>query len=138
VAILVKTESPSVHLLYGESEAKVDPAQSRAMGGAMVGSDTRIEAAHAAVRALVAAKVRFLLPMTITYFVGYIGLTVVAGFAKDLMAVKVVGSLNVGFTLIALNYALSWSLALIYERVANRVFDPLSSAAAASAQGSAR
>jgi uncharacterized membrane protein (DUF485 family) len=49
---------------------------------------------------------------------------IVAGFAKDLMTVKVVGSLNVGFTLIALNYVLSWILALIYERVANRVFDP--------------
>mgnify|MGYP003387395295 CR=1 FL=1 len=104
----------------------------------MVGVDTRIEAAHAAVRTLVAAKIRFLLPMTIVYFVGYIGLTVVAGFAKDLMAMKVVGSLNVGFTLIALNYVLAWILALIYERVANRVFDPLSSAAAASIQGSAR
>jgi uncharacterized membrane protein (DUF485 family) len=108
------------------------------MGGFMVGDDTRIDAAHAAVRALIAAKVRFLLPMTIIYFVGYIGLTVVAGFAKDLMAIKVVGSLNVGFTLIALNYVLSWILALIYERVANRVFDPLSSAAATSAPGPAR
>ena len=104
----------------------------------MVGVDTRIEAAHAAVRDLVAAKIRFLLPMTITYFIGYIGLTVVAGFAKDLMAMKVVGSLNVGFTLIALNYVLSWALALIYERVANRVFDPLSATAAASVEGSAR
>lgn len=104
----------------------------------MVSVDTRIEAAHAAVRTLVAAKIRFLLPMTIAYFVGYIGLTVVAGFAKDLMAMKVVGSLNVGFTFIALNYVLSWALALLYERVVNRVFDPLSSAAAALAQGPGR
>ncbi|MCK1492154.1 DUF485 domain-containing protein [Bradyrhizobium sp. 180] len=100
--------------------------------------DRRVEAAHAAVRALVAAKIRFLLPMTIIYIVGYVGLTVVAGFAKDVMAIKIVGPLNIGFALIALNYLLSWALALIYERVANRVFDPLSAAAAESVRGAVR
>ena len=36
------------------------------------------------------------------------------------MAVKVVGSLNLGFTLIAFNYVLSWALALVYERIADK------------------
>ncbi|MCK1744805.1 DUF485 domain-containing protein [Bradyrhizobium sp. 139] len=100
--------------------------------------DRRVEAAHDVVRALVAAKVRFLLPMTIVYIVGYVGLTAVAGFAKDAMAVKIIGPLNVGFALIALNYFLSWALALSYERVANRVFDPLAATAAASVRGAVR
>ena len=103
----------------------------------MARDEARLEAAQAAVRSLVAAKLRFLVPMTIIFMVGYVGLTVIAGFAKGLMAVKVVGSLNLGFTLIALNYVLSWVLALVYERIANRIFDPLASRAAAASRRSA-
>jgi uncharacterized membrane protein (DUF485 family) len=100
------------------------------MGGMMSGSEARPEAAREFVRSLVAEKVRFLVPMTVAFMTSYIGLTVLAGFAKDLMALKVVGSLNLGFTLIGLNYLMSWVLALVYERIANNKFDPLASAAA--------
>src|ERR1700757_5076 len=104
----------------------------------MARNEARLEAAQAAGRSLVAAKLRFLVPMTIIFMVGYIGLTVIAGFAKGLMAIKVVGSLNLGFALIAFNYVLSWVLALVYERIANKIFDPLASrAAAAAGRGSA-
>jgi uncharacterized membrane protein (DUF485 family) len=90
-----------------------------------------LEAAHASLRELVAAKLKYLVPMTITYMVGYIGLTVLAGFAKGLMRTQVVGAFNLGFFLIAVNYVLSWVLAILYVRVANRVFDPLVRKAAA-------
>src|SRR5271168_2036181 len=103
----------------------------------MARNEARLEAAQAAVRSLVAAKLRFLVPMTIIFMVGYIGLTVIAGFAKGFMAVKVVGSLNLGFALIAFNYVLSWVLALVYERIANNIFDPLASKAAAAGRRSA-
>ena len=103
----------------------------------MARNEARPEAVQAAVRSLVAAKLRFLVPMTTIFMVGYIGLTVIAGFAKGLMAVKVVGSLNLGFTLIAFNYVLSWVLALVYERIANKIFDPLASSAAAASRRSA-
>jgi uncharacterized membrane protein (DUF485 family) len=102
----------------------------------MARNEARLEAAQAAVRSLVAAKLRFLVPMTIIFMVGYVGLTVIAGFAKGLMAVKVVGSLNLGFTLIAFNYVLSWVLALVYERIANNIFDRLASRAAAAGRRS--
>jgi uncharacterized membrane protein (DUF485 family) len=102
----------------------------------MARNEARLEAAQAAVRSLVAAKLRFLVPMTIIFMVGYVGLTVIAGFAKGLMAVRVVGSLNLGFTLIAFNYVLSWVLALVYERIANNIFDPLASRAAAAGRRS--
>jgi uncharacterized membrane protein (DUF485 family) len=92
---------------------------------------TSLEAAHATVRQLIAEKLKFLVPMTIIFMVGYIGLTVLAGFAKDLMAVKVIGSVNLGFVLIALNYVLSWVLAIVYGRVARNIFDPLAAKAAA-------
>jgi|SRR5690349_15294297 uncharacterized membrane protein (DUF485 family) len=84
-----------------------------------------LAAQEASLKELIAVKARFLVPMIVIYMVSYIGLTALAGFAKGLMAVKVVGSLNLGFVLIALNYLLSWVLALVYVRLANSIFDPL-------------
>jgi uncharacterized membrane protein (DUF485 family) len=49
--------------------------------------------------------------MTMIFFVSYIGLTALAGFAKGFLALKVIGAVNVGFMLIAGNYALAWLLA---------------------------
>jgi uncharacterized membrane protein (DUF485 family) len=97
----------------------------------MVRNGTSLEAAHASVRKLIAEKLKYLVPMTIIFMVGYISLTVFAGFAKDLMGTKVIGSVNLGFVLIALNYVLSWVLAIVYGRVAGNVFDPLAAQAAA-------
>jgi len=62
--------------------------------------------------------------MTVVYLLGYVGLTILAGFAKQVLALKVAGSFNLGFLLIAGNYILSWSLALIYVCIANYIFDP--------------
>ena len=82
-------------------------------------------AQHTAVAALIRAKVAFLAPVTIIYLVSYIGLTVLAGFAKGFLALKVVGAVNIGFILIAGNYVLAWLLAIIYVHVANTTFDPM-------------
>jgi uncharacterized membrane protein (DUF485 family) len=63
--------------------------------------------------------------MIIIYMVGYIGLTTLAGFAKGFLALKVAGALNLGFFLIACNYALSLIIALAYVRIANTTLDPM-------------
>jgi uncharacterized membrane protein (DUF485 family) len=91
---------------------------------------TSLEAAHASVKQLIAEKVKYLVPMTIIFMVSYIGLTVFAGFAKVLMGIKIVGSVNLGFMLVGLNYLLSWVLAIIYGRIAAGKFDPLAARAA--------
>jgi uncharacterized membrane protein (DUF485 family) len=91
----------------------------------MARSRTSLEDAHASVKELIAEKVQYLVPMTIIFMVGYIGLTVFAGFANVLMGMKMVGSVNLGFMLIGLNYLLSWILAIVYGRVAAGKFDPL-------------
>lgn len=96
----------------------------------MVRNGTARQSADALVRRLIAEKLRFLVPMTVIFMAGYIGLTALAGFARDLMGIKVVGSLNLGFVLIALNYLLSWALAIIYGRIAANRFDPLATKAA--------
>jgi uncharacterized membrane protein (DUF485 family) len=103
--------------------------------GMMVRDGTPLEAAHAAVRELIAEKLKYLVPMTIIFMVGYIGLTVLAGFARDLMGTKVIGSVNLGFVLIAVNYLLSWVLAIVYERIAANEFDPLAARAAMEISG---
>jgi uncharacterized membrane protein (DUF485 family) len=78
--------------------------------------------------------------MTMIFMVSYIGLTALAGFARELMGTRVVGSLNLGFVLIAFNYLLSWVLAIVYGRIAAGKFDPLAKRAALefSGQGSLR
>ena len=96
----------------------------------MARNGTSLEAAHALVKELIAEKLKYLVPMTIIFIVSYIGLTVLAGFAKDLMGIKIVGSVNVGFALIAFNYLLSWGLAIVYGRIAAAKFDPLAARAA--------
>ena len=73
--------------------------------------------------------------MTTIFMVGYIGLTILAGFARDLMGTKVIGSVNLGFVLIALNYLLSWILAIVYGRIAAARFDPLAARAASEISG---
>jgi uncharacterized membrane protein (DUF485 family) len=101
----------------------------------MTANAKSIEAAHASIRALIAEKLKYLVPMTIIFMVGYIGLTVLAAFGKSIMGIKVTGAFNVGYLLIALNYVLSWVLAIVYVRIANNVFDPLAAKAAVDITG---
>lgn len=68
--------------------------------------------------------------MTLVFMTGYVGLTALAGFAKGLVGVKVVGSVNLWFVLIAFNYLLSWLLAILYGLIARSKFDPLAARAA--------
>jgi uncharacterized membrane protein (DUF485 family) len=96
----------------------------------MARDGTSLKAAHALVKRLIAKKLRYLVPMTIIYMVGYIGLTILAGFFRDLIGTRVIGSVNLGFVLIAVNYLLSWGLAIVYGRIAAGKFDPLAARAA--------
>jgi len=75
-------------------------------------------------RALVSAKVRFLVPLVIFYLVFYLAITVLAGFAPGFMAQRALGPINVGYLLILATYVMAWIVALVYVRVANRSFDP--------------
>jgi uncharacterized membrane protein (DUF485 family) len=104
-------------------------------GKLMARNGTSLKAAHASVKALIAEKLKYLVPMTVIFMVGYIGLTVLAGFAKGLMGTRVIGAVNLGFVLIALNYALSWTLAIVYGRIAADKFDPIAARAVSEMSG---
>ena len=101
----------------------------------MARNGTSLEAAHALIRSLIAEKLKYLVPMTIIFMVSYMGLTILAGFAKELMGTKIIGVVNLGYVLIAANYVLSWVLAIAYGRIAADKFDPLASKAAAEISG---
>jgi uncharacterized membrane protein (DUF485 family) len=92
---------------------------------ARIGADLPAVACTPSLATLINAKIRFFTPMIIIYMVGYIGLTALAGFAKGFMALKVIGTLNVGFFLIACTYVLSLVIALAYVRIANATLDPM-------------
>jgi uncharacterized membrane protein (DUF485 family) len=49
--------------------------------------------------------------------------TLLAGYAKDIMTIKLIGSMNIGFSLILLAYVICWAGALLYARAANGPFD---------------
>jgi len=74
---------------------------------------------------LIDAKRRSMVPMIIIYVVGYMGLSVLAGFGRGILGTKVMGSLNLGFVLIAGNYVMSWALAIVYARISANRHDPL-------------
>lgn len=76
-------------------------------------------------RTLIDAKQRAIVPMIVIYVVGYLGLSILAGFGRGLLGTKVVGAVNLGFVLIAANYVLSWLLGVVYARVSAHRHDPL-------------
>jgi len=99
----------------------------------MARDEAALDVAHGLVKQLIAEKLKYLVPMTILFMASYIGLTVLAGFARDLVGIRMIGSINLGFFLIALNYLLSWILAVVYGFVAAGKFDVLAASAATEA-----
>jgi hypothetical protein len=67
--------------------------------------DAWIHGIHSAeFKTLVDAKQRAIVPMMVIYIVGYLGLSILAGFGRGLLGIKVFGSVNLGFVLIGGNY----------------------------------
>ena len=74
---------------------------------------------------LVDVKQRSIVPMIAIYVVGYMGLSVLAGFGHSILGIKVLGAVNLGFVLIAFNYLMSWVLAIVYARISASTHDPM-------------
>jgi uncharacterized membrane protein (DUF485 family) len=81
-------------------------------------------------RELVQARRRFVLPATIFFLVWYFGFIVLAGYAPDFMAQKLIGGMTVGYVLALSQFVMTWFLGWLYLRRADRVFDPLAARAA--------
>ena len=76
-------------------------------------------------KTLIDTKRRSIIPMIVIFVISYMGLSVLAGFGRDILGIKVMGPVNLGFALIACNYVMSWALALVYARVSANSHDPL-------------
>lgn len=74
---------------------------------------------------LIRFKARRVRPAMLIYFLTYVMLSCMAGFAPNVMATKVIGSFTLGYAFIIFTYVTAWAVALWYVRVADVEFDPL-------------
>ena len=71
-------------------------------------------------KALLAAKARFIVPMTIFFIVYYFALPVLVGFFPDLMKTKLLGQANAAYLFALSQFFVAWAIAFAYTRVASR------------------
>jgi uncharacterized membrane protein (DUF485 family) len=96
------------------------------VNGAQIATGAWIDSVQSAeFKTLIDTKRRSIVPMIAVYVVGYMGLSVLAGFGRGILGTKVLGSVNLGFVLIAGNYVMSWALAIVYARISANRHDPL-------------
>jgi uncharacterized membrane protein (DUF485 family) len=77
-------------------------------------------------RELTSRKKAFVVPATIFFMVWYFGFIALCGYAPDFMGREfITDGLTVGYVLALTQFVMSWALAAMYVRRANRVFDPL-------------
>jgi uncharacterized membrane protein (DUF485 family) len=67
----------------------------------------------------------FVFPMTAAFLLWYLAFVLMASYARDLMAVEVVGSVNVGLVVGLGQFASTFAITALYVRYARRRLDPL-------------
>ena len=87
---------------------------------------------------LIKKKRNFVLPATIFFFVWYFGFILLAGYAQDFMAERLIEGFTVGYLIALTQFIMTWGLSYWYIRKADRDFDPLAKRAAEKAIQSGR
>lgn len=77
-------------------------------------------AASSSFRALVRAKLKFIIPATVFFIIYFFALPVLVGYAPELMNRKVLGSINVAYLFALSQFLMAWTVALLYVRAAHR------------------
>src|SRR5207244_11935817 len=75
-------------------------------------------------RAMVRAKLRFIIPATLFFVVYYFALPVLVGYAPGLMSKRVIGVVNIAYLFALSQFFMAWIIAALYLRAAAR-FDKL-------------
>ena len=75
-------------------------------------------------KALLAAKLKFIVPATIFFLVYYFALPILVGYAPRLMETKVLGVVNLAYVFALSQFFMAWILAALYLRAAGR-FDEI-------------
>ena len=78
-------------------------------------------------RALVAAKIRFIVPATIFFLVYYFALPVLVGYFPDFMETKIIGDINLAYLFALSQFVMAWAVMYLYVRRA-KVFDTMAAA----------
>lgn len=84
------------------------------------GVDWDAIAARDEFKALLRAKARFIVPMTIFFCVYYFALPVLVGFFPELMKTKLIGYVNAAYLFALSQFFVAWAIAWAYTRVAAR------------------
>ena len=66
----------------------------------------------------------FVFPMSLAFLLWYLSFILLASYAPDLMAIKVVGQINLGLLLGLLQFVSTFAITTIYVHYANRHLDP--------------
>jgi uncharacterized membrane protein (DUF485 family) len=75
-------------------------------------------------KALLKAKLKFIVPATIFFVVYYFALLVLVGYQKELMEKPVLGGLNLAYLFALSQFIMAWIVAALYVRAAGR-FDKM-------------
>lgn len=81
-------------------------------------------AATSEFKALLKAKIKFIVPATVFFIAYYFALPLLVGYAPELMARKVFGVVNVAYLFALSQFFMAWLLAWAYVRAARR-FDKM-------------
>jgi uncharacterized membrane protein (DUF485 family) len=71
-------------------------------------------------RAMVKAKLRFVLPATVFFIVYYFSLPALVGYAPDVMKREVFGVVNLAYVFALSQFFMAWIIAALYLRAAAR------------------
>ena len=85
-------------------------------------------------RAMVRAKLRFIIPAVIFFVVYYFALPVLVGYAPGLMSKRVIGVVNIAYLFALSQFFMAWIIAALYLRAAAR-FDKMEHTVIEKAEG---
>jgi uncharacterized membrane protein (DUF485 family) len=71
-------------------------------------------------RAMVRAKLRFIIPAVVFFVVYYFALPVLVGYAPGLMSKRVIGVVNIAYLFALSQFFMAWIIAALYLRAAAR------------------
>src|SRR4029453_15935344 len=75
-------------------------------------------------KAMLKAKIKFIIPATLFFVVYYFALPVLVGYAPGLMSKKVIGVVNIAYLFALSQFFMAWIIAALYVRAASR-FDKM-------------
>lgn len=67
---------------------------------------------------------RFVFPMSAAFLLWYLAYVLLASYARDFMAIKVFGNINMGLIIGLLQFVTTFAITTLYVRYANKHLDP--------------